>query len=805
MKFSLSWLKQHLETSASLDAICDALTMLGLEVEAVHDPAKVLADFTVAHIISAEPHPNADKLKLCKVATTDGEVQVVCGAPNARSGLVGIFAPAGAYVPGIDMTLKPTDIRGVPSNGMMCSERELEISDEHTGIIDLAGDFAVGTPAVHALGLDDPVIEIAITPNRPDCTGVRGIARDLAARGLGTLKPDTIEPVAGTFDSPIKVDVRFTGKPACPLFLGRMIKGVTNGPSPEWLQHKLTAIGLRPINALVDITNYMSFDRARPLHVFDADKLTGTVHARMGRAGDTFLALDGKHYEADASMCVIADDSGILGLGGVMGGEATGCTADTVNVFVECALFDPITIATAGRKTGITSDARFRFERGVDPEFADAGMEMATRLILDICGGAASTVERAGAVPPWRRDIAFDTAKVHKLTGLEISDDRIFSILAALGFACVRTDAKTSSTTHVTARVTPPSWRPDIHGSADLVEEVIRVHGINHVRPEPLPRLHAVAKPILTPMQQRVRQARRALAARGLSEAVTWAFCSRQQAQLFGGGQTSLELANPISADLSDMRPSVLATLAAAAQRNVDRGLRDVALFEVGPQYADDTPQGQTLSAAGLRAGAHSRAWDGAKPADAFTAKQDALAALAAAGGPVASAQVVPGAADWYHPGRSGCLTLGPKVLLAMFGELHPRVVEALGLSGRVAAFEVTLDAIPPARTKTTRARPPLELNDLMPVRRDFAFVLAADVTADAVLRAAKSADKKRITDARVFDIYEGPGIDSGSKSLAIEVTLQPTHATMTDADIDAVSEKIIAAVHRATGGTLRA
>jgi len=796
MKFSLSWLKDHLETSASLDEICYALTMLGLEVEEVTDPAKALADFTVAKIISAEQHPNADKLKLCKVATAKGEMQVVCGAPNARAGLTGIFAPEGAYVPGIDMTLKPTEIRGVQSNGMMCSERELELSEEHTGIIDLEGDFEVGTPAADALGVNDPVIEIAITPNRPDCTGVRGIARDLAAMGLGTLKPETIEPVAGTFESATKVDLKFDGEPACHLFLGRMIKGVRNGPSPDWLQKKLRAIGLRPINTLVDITNYMSFDRARPLHVFDADKLTGTVHARMGKAGEKFLALDGKDYEADETMCVIADDSGMLGLGGVMGGEDTGCTDDTVNVFVECALFDPITIATAGRKTGITSDARFRFERGVDPEFAHDGMEMVTRLILDMCGGEPSNVESAGALPDWRREIAFDTARVKKLTGLDLDDDRIFSILDALGFESDRTATP--------AKVTPPSWRPDVHGSADLVEESVRVHGINEVKPTPLPRLHAVAKPILTPMQSRVRQARRALAARGLSEAVTWAFCSKQQAELFGGGQKALELANPISSELSDMRPSVLATLAAAAQRNIDRGQRDVALFEVGALYADETPAGQKTAASGLRAGNTSRVWQGAPEPDVFTAKADALAVLAATGGPAGNAQVSSGASAWYHPGRSGLLTLGPKLVLAEFGELHPRVVEAMGLSGRVAAFEVFLDAIPAQRKKPTRSRPPLDAADLMPVRRDFAFIVTKDVAADALLKAARGADKKLITEAQVFDVYEGAGIDADSKSVAVEITLQPTAQTLTDKDIDAVSEKVVAAVHKATGGTLR-
>ncbi len=796
MKFTLSWLKEHLDTSASLHEIADALTMLGLEVEEIHDPADALAPFTVAHVISAEKHPNADKLRLCRVETKDGEVQVVCGAPNARTGMKAAFAPTGTYIPGSGITLKPTEIRGVESNGMLCSERELELSEEHDGIIDLDTDAPVGTPIAQVMGLDDPVIEIAITPNRPDCTGVRGIARDLAAAGIGTLKPETIDAVPGKFESGTKVDLKFSGEPACQLFLGRMIRGVKNGPSPDWLQQRLRAIGLRPINALVDITNFMSYDRARPLHVFDADKLTGTVHARMGRKGETFLALDGKEYEADGDMCVIADDSGVLGLGGVMGGEATGCTDETTNVFVECALFDPITIATAGRKTGINSDARFRFERGVDPAFAHDGMEMATKLILDLVGGEPSVIEAAGALPDWRRVISFDPARVKRLTGLEIGTDRVTSILTSLGFEVEGSGSD--------LRVTPPSWRPDVHGAADLVEEVVRVHGINEVTPTPLPRKAAVAEPILTPMQTRVRNARRALAARGLSEAVTWAFCSKQQAELFGGGDRRLELANPISSELSDMRPSALATLVAAAQRNVDRGIRDVALFEVGPQFADDTEAGQTTAAAGVRAGHVTRDWRGASAPDVFTAKEDALAALAAAGGPAENVQVQQGAAPWYHPGRSGTLTLGPKNVLAFFGELHPRVVEAMGLSGRVAAFEVTLDAIPPSRRKATRAKPALDASDFMPVRRDFAFVVDADVAADKLLRAAKGADKALISGASIFDVFEGASLGEGKKSLAIEVTLQPRDATMTDKEIDAVSDKIIAAVKKATGAELR-
>ena len=797
MKFTLGWLKEHLETAASLGEIAEALTMLGLEVETAYDPADALAAFTVAHVVEAVQHPNADKLRLCRVETAQGEVEVVCGAPNARAGMKAVFAPPGTYIPGSGITLRPTEIRGVASNGMLCSERELELSGEHEGIIELPAEAPVGAPAARVLGLEDPVIEIAITPNRPDCAGVHGIARDLAAAGLGTLRRQTVEPVPGTFESATKVALRFKDTPACPLFLGRMIRGVTNGPSPDWLQRRLRAIGLRPINALVDITNFLTYDRARPLHVFDADKLTGPVHARMGRRGESFLALDGKDYEVDGDMCVIADDGGVLGLGGVMGGEKTGCTEETVNVFVECALFDPVAVATAGRRTGITSDARFRFERGVDPAFAHDGMELATKLILDMAGGEASVVEVAGGLPDWRRTIVFDPAEVKRLTGLAIDPARIAGILQALGFAVAQGEGA--------FEVGPPSWRPDVHGAADLVEEVVRVHGINRVAPVALPRRAAVAGPILTPMQGRVRNARRALAARGLAEAVTWAFCSKREAELFGGGERVLELANPISSELSDMRPSVLPTLAAAARRNIDRGLRDVALFEVGPQFADDSEAGQTTAAAGLRAGQVTRHWRGAEVADVFTAKQDALAALEAAGAPVDGLQVRQGAAPWYHPGRSGVFALGPKTVLGFFGELHPRVAEAMGLAGRVAAFEVTLDAIPPARRKASRARPALDAADLMPVRRDFAFVVDDDVAADALLRAARGADRKLVVQAVVFDVFAAASLGPGRKSVALEVTLQPRGQTLTDRDIDAVSEKIVAAVAKATGGVLRA
>lgn len=810
MKFTLSWLKQPLETDASLDKIVETLTMLGLEVEGVEDPAKKLGVFSVAKVLEAGPHPDADKLQVLKVqALVEGEVkelQVVCGAPNARAGMTGVFAPPGATIPANGMVLKPAKIRGVESNGMMCSERELELSDEHEGIIDLQGEWKVGTPAAQVLGQNDPVIEIAITPNRPDCLGVYGIARDLAAAGLGRLRKGDFTPVPGTFESPVGIELDFPegAENACPVFAGRVIRGVKNGPSPDWLRNALKAVGLRPINALVDITNFISLDRARPLHVYDAAKLTGNIRARLGRKGEKFLALDGKEYEIAPDYCVIADDARVLGLGGVMGGEASGSTDETRDVFIESAYFDPYRTARTGRDTGIVSDARYRFERGVDPEFVVPGLELATKMVLEICGGEASNVVVAGKVPDSAKAIAFDTARIEKLTGLVLPKEEAIRILVALGFSV--------SGKGETLTVSVPSWRPDIDGSADLVEEVVRVHGLNEVKPVALARLHAVAKPVLSLRQRRERMARRALAARGLVEAVTWSFIPERDAALFGGGNAvpGLKLANPISADMSHMRPSLLAGLIAAAGRNMARGLSDVALFEVGQQFESDEPQGQVLAASGIRrgtarpagAGRHWQAKSG--PVEAMDAKADAMALLAALGAPVASFQIVADAPAWYHPGRSGVVRLGPKNIIGTFGELHPRVLDGMDVAGPVVGFEIFPDAIPEPKRKPTRARPPLDLSDLQPVRRDFAFVVDENVTADQLIRAARGAEKKLITDVSLFDLFEGGGLGEGKKSLAIEVTLQPVEKTLTDEEIEAVSKRIVAAVEKATGGSLR-
>jgi phenylalanyl-tRNA synthetase beta chain len=799
MKFTLSWLKDHLETEAPLEAIVDKLSMIGLEVEAVEDKAAGLAPFTVAYVKEARQHPDADRLRVCIVDTGTEEVQVVCGAPNARTGMKGVFAPAGSYIPGTDMVLKPGKIRGLDSNGMLVSEREMGLSDEHEGIIDMPADAPVGEAFAKLLGLDDPVIDIAITPNRGDCLGVRGVARDLAAAGLGKLKPVAGGVVPGGFDSPVKwlIDLPKDKAAACPAVAGRFFRNLENGPSPKWLQDRLRAIGLRPISALVDITNYVTYDLNRPLHVFDADKLAGDLTMRPAKDGEKVLALDGKEYRLDPEMVVIADDAGIQGIGGVMGGELSGCTGTTTNVFLEVALFDPVRVAATGRKLGIISDARYRFERGVDPVSLDWGPEVAARLILELCGGAASEVVRAGKPPDWRREIELRPERVATLGGVELPAGDQGRILADLGFEVAKNGKR------LTAKV--PSWRPDVEGEADLVEEVLRIHGFEHLPHTPLTLDTSLPLPALTPRQRRVSGARTALAWRGLYEAVTYSFMSERHAALFGGVPDSLRLDNPISSDLNVMRPAILPNLAQAAAGNADRALGDAALFEVGPHYLDDTPEGQLLVAAALRAGQSGpRHWDARpRPVDAFDAKGDALAVLEACGAPLANLQVTADAPAWYHPGRSGVLRLGPNVL-AHFGELHPRVLRAFGLRGPAAASEVFLERIPEPKAKAGKQRSKLELSPFQPVERDFAFVVDQEVAAEKLIRAARGADKNLVSQVALFDAYAGKGIEAGKKSLAIAVTLQPRDKTMTDEEIGAVEKKIVASVERATGGTLR-
>jgi phenylalanyl-tRNA synthetase beta chain len=806
MKFTLSWLKEHLDTDATVEQVVEAMTMAGLEVEHVENPAAKLAAFSVAKVVEAVQHPNADRLRVCQVDTVDGRLEIVCGAPNARPGLTTIYAPLGAYVPGSGITLEARPVRGVVSNGMLCSAKELEVAEESDGILELPDSLAVGTPAAEAFGLE-AVIDFEVTPNRPDWLGVRGIARDLAAAGLGTLKPDTLAPVKGSFPCPVQIKV---DGDACPVFAGRLIRGVKNGPSPAWLQQRLVSVGLRPINALVDVTNLLSYDRARPLHVYDRGLMVGDViEARLGRGpsepthndkaspaphrDEQLIALDGKTYDITPEMCVIADADGErpIGLGGVMGGESTKVSDDTTDVFVESAWFDPIRTAQTGRIAGITSDAQYRFARGVDPEFVVPGLELATQLILQLCGGEASEIRVAGQAPASPGPIAFDRSYVKKLTGLSVDRARIDEILEKLGF---RLDGD---------MVTPPSWRRDVEGKADLVEEVARIEGYQSLPAEPLPEMPRPVGGALTVRQTRMRNARRALAARGYAEAITWSFMGREWAELFGGGQPQLVLTNPIASDLSTMRPSMLPNLIEAAARNARKGFADAALFEVGPNFRGDQPEDQVTAVAALVAPRPPRRWDGAKGDPLFELKADLMALLDELGAP--GLQVAQGQASaWWHPGRSARLQLGPRNVVAEFGELHPRVLKALDAQGPMYAFELNLDAIPEPKRKATKTKPALELSALMPLTRDFAFVVSADTPAGELVRPVLGADKALIADARVFDVYQGPGVPEGSKSVAVEVTVQPREKTLTDAEIEALSARIVAAAEKAVGAKLR-
>ena len=801
MKFTLSWLKEHLDTDEPVEKLADKLTMIGLEVENIEDKAKALAPFTIARVISAEQHPNADRLRVCMVDTGNGgaPVQVVCGAPNARAGLVSVFSAPGTYIPGKNITLGVGTIRGVESRGMLCSAAELQISEDHDGIMELPTDAPIGAAYAEWAGLGDPVFEINLTPNRPDCTGVHGIARDLSAADMGKFRDPAIRPIKGEFPCPVKV--RIEDPTLCPGFALRLVRGVRNGPSPEWLQRRLTSIGLRPINALVDITNFMTYDRARPLHVFDAAKVKGNLTVRRAREGETLLALDGRTYALDSQICVIADEHGVESLAGIMGGEASGCSETTTDVLIESALWNEINIAHTGRRLGINSDARYRFERGVDPAFMVPGLEMATRLVTEICGGTPSEIVVAGKSFPDDRVIDFPQSEVNRLAGIDVPLAEMKRILTHLGFMLAGTGA--------VVKVAVPSWRSDVHGKADIVEEIVRIIGVDKVPETPFDRGETPRKPILKPIQLRTRRAKRALAARGMVEAVTWSFISKSHAELFGGGKAELALANPIASDLSDMRPSLLPGLVAAAQANSDRGFADVALFEVGQVFVGDRPEDQLTAAAGVRHGFASsegigRHWSGSVIADALDAKADALAVLSAAGAPMQALQAVPGGAPWLHPGRSGTVQIGPQNVLGYFGELHPRALEALGAHGPLVAFEVILDRIPEVKQKPTRARPALELSPFQPVSRDFAFIVDRAVLAGDIVRAAQGVDKKLITAVTVFDVYEGKGIDEARKSVAIAVTMQPREKTMTDQEIDAVAAKIVAEVNKKTGGVLR-
>lgn len=806
MKFTLSWLKDHLDTTASLDEIAETLTRIGLEVEGIDDKAKALMPYVVAEVITAAPHPNADRLKVCTVDAGDGTpLQVVCGAPNARAGMKSVFAPPGTYVPGKNITLSVGTIRGIESRGMLCSGAELGLGDDHDGILDLPGDAPVGTPYALYAGLDDPVIEINLTPNRPDCTAVSGIARDLAAAGLGSLKRAPQPPVRGEGPCPvgISLDLDPHHRDLCPLFTLRLVRGVRNGPSPEWMQARLRAIGLRPINALVDITNYMTFDRGRPLHVFDAAKVRGNLSVRLAREGESLKALDGREHLLSGEMVVIADDGGVESIAGIIGGEASGCDEGTTDVLIESALWNPQNIAQTGRRLGVVTDARYRFERGVDPASTLPGLDLATRLVVEICGGSPTEPVIAGEPPETEHVIDFPWTEVRRLAGIDLPRPEMKVILESLGFHVAGSGDR--------AKVLTPSWRPDVEGKADLVEEVVRIAGLDRIEAKPLSRPANVAKSVLTPLQKRTRLARRALASRGLMEAVTWSFIPHADAELFGGGGADLVLANPIASDLSDMRPSLVPGLARAAQRNADRGYPDAALFEVGQCFGSDAPEGQSLRAAAVRRGSAGlagagRHWDGtAATVDAFQAKADALALLSSLGVPTGGLQVVAGGPAWLHPGRSGTLQFGPKNQIGFFGEIHPRVMKALDLKGALVAFEIDLGALPLPKHKATKTKPVLALSDFQPLSRDFAFVVGRDVPAGEIVRAAQGAERKLVAGIDVFDIYEGTGIPEGQKSVAIAVRLQPVERTLTDAEIEAVGQKIVAEVARKTGATLRA
>ncbi|MGG5810480.1 phenylalanine--tRNA ligase subunit beta [Falsiroseomonas sp. CW058] len=831
MKFTLSWLREHLDTEAPLDRIAATLSAIGIEVEGIEDRAAALAEFRIARVVEAVQHPNADRLRALRVDLGDGrEYSVVCGAPNARTGLVGVAALPGAFIPGTGITLKVGEIRGVKSEAMMLSFREMGLGEDHTGIVELPPDAPVGARYVDHAGLGDPVIEIKVTPNRGDALSVRGIARDLAAAGLGTLKPWEVAPVAPAYPSPLQW--RIEDPRACTRVLGRAVRGLRNGPSPKWLQDRLTAIGLRPINALVDVTNFFTFAVGRPLHVFDVAKVVGgTLSMRMAKPGEELAALNGRTYALTEEDGVIADAERVEALGGVIGGEHSGCDEGTTECFIECALFDPVRIALSGRRHDIRTDARSRFERGVDPSLLPKALDAATRMILDLCGGEASEVSAAGEEPMWQRQATLRFARVRDLGGLDLPAEQVVERLSRLGFCPVAQDG-------ASVTVAVPPWRNDvaaggargypapgvlaqdpslpgdraraaaegcaaIEPECDLVEEALRLGGLDAVPAVSLPVASAVPRPALTPKQARAALARRVLAARGMQDCVTYGFLSRDQAALFGDTPAALRLENPIASDLDQMRPTPVASLAMAAARNAARGFGDVALAEIGGAYRDPAAGSSQLAvAAGLRAGMTAPNWAApARAVDWLDAKGDALAVLAALGVPMAAVQVAAEAPGFYHPGRSGVLRQGPKTVLATFGELHPRTRAALDLAGPAVAFEVFLDAV--AEPKKRKKGAP-DLPAFQPLRRDFAFLVDEGVATEALLRAARGADKALVADVALFDRYAGDRLPEGKVSLALQVTLQPRERTLTDAEIEAAGQKIVAAVTKATGAVLR-
>ncbi|WP_455476028.1 phenylalanine--tRNA ligase subunit beta [Bartonella sp. B17] len=803
MKFTLSWLKDHLETDASLNEICDKLTAIGLEVENVDDRSS-LKGFVIAKILTAIKHPDADKLQILSVDIGSGmPMQVVCGAPNARIGLIGVLALPGTYIPGLDVTLSVGKIRGVESFGMMCSQAELELSDEHDGIIELPEDVPIGGLFSVYAGLDDPIIDVGLTPNRSDCTGVRGIARDLAATGIGRLKELSVPQFAASFETPVNVSLDFSQDTSlCLGFAWREVRNVQNDASPQWMQQRLSAIGLRPINALVDMTNYMSFDLGRPLHVFDADKIKGDLIVRRGREGEQLQALNGKVYNLSVKDCVLADDEGVVSIAGIMGGERTGCDETTRRVLIESALWDARSIAQTGRVLGLVSDARYRFERGVDPAFMETGLDVATELVLRFCGGEVSKTKIVGYQQPEIKHITFPFSEIKRLTHLEIERERVIAILTHLGFH-IEEEGDI-----VTVNV--PTWRLDIFGKADLVEEVMRIYGLDKIEPIPLENFAEAKGQALACSQMRSRIARLALAHRGMKEAVTWSFISESQALAFGGGQEELKLVNPIAIDMSVMRPSLLPSLLVAAQRNADRGFPDLALFEVASIYEGDTPDKQQRVAGGVRRGTErfegaGRFWNGnAAAVDVFDAKADALAVLEACGIDINKIQIEAGAPDWYHPGRSGVMKLGSKVILGFFGVFHPATLEKLDVNGSLCGFEIFLDQIPMSKKKATKSRSPLKLSPFQMVHRDFAFIVDKTVASSLIVRAAREADKKFIHSVQVFDLFEDSMLGENKKSIAVEISIQPIERTLTDEDLENLALKVIKNVTKATGACLR-
>lgn len=798
MKFSLSWLKEHLDTDADMQAVADCLNRIGLEVEGIENPADALSAFRIAKVISAAPHPQADKLQVLSVDAGGEPLQVVCGAPNARAGMLGVFGPAGAVVPANGMVLKVAAIRGVESNGMMCSIAELELGDDHDGIIELSADAPIGAVYADWAGLDDPVIDVSITPNRQDCMGVRGIARDLAAAGLGTLRPlgdvykmDLSAPVEGSDTAP---DVRTDDEAGCPAFFAQSVSGVRNNESPEWMRAKLKAIGQKPISALVDITNFLSIDLGRPLHVYDRARLSGALVARKAIDGEEMVALNGKTYTLDTSMTVIADDAMVHDIGGIMGGEHSGVSEETTDVLIECAFFDPEHIARTGQKLALTSDARQRFERGVDPAFLEEGLAIATKLVLDLTGGTASAITRAGQAPVAPRNISYDTDYCRRLGGVDVAPEAQRDILERLGFS-VSSDWI----------ITVPSWRRDVDGPADIVEEVVRMVGLDNVVSVPLPRADGVAKPTATPAQSLERKVRRAAAARGLNEAINWSFLPQKAADAFGGGAWSL--ANPISEDMKVMRPSLLPGLLSAAQRNMDRGASSVRLFEIGRRYfvGTDGTSDERLTAGIILAGERSaRNWATGKALrfDAYDAKAEAIALLKAAGVATDGLLVMDDAGAHYHPGQSATLRMGPKNILAAFGTLHPATAKAFDLDGNIVAAEIFLDAIP-LKKASGFMRPAFTPPALQAVTRDFAFLVATDMPANELVRSIKGCDKDNIVAVRLFDRFVGQGVPEGQVSLAVEVTLQPANKSYSDDELKVISDKVIAAATK-LGGVLR-